>query len=97
VANDAERRLTEACKETEAELRGRGAAQAADLLQQAQTKWQDYRDAQCAAVSKLFEGGSMETMQRARCRARLSDQRRSEIEVMLIDWGGRRSKTVKND
>ena len=95
AADSAEHRMTEVYKQTTAALRERGASAAADLLQQAQDKWQSYRDAHCAAVSKLFEGGSMEAMQRASCRARLSDQRRNELDVMIADWGGHPSKSTK--
>ncbi len=95
VAADAERRMMETLSSTVAQLRERGAASAADLIQQAQDKWENYRDAECAAVSKLYEGGSIEAMQRASCRARLSDQRRTELDAVVADWGGRQSTGAK--
>jgi uncharacterized protein YecT (DUF1311 family) len=51
--------------------------------EQAQAKWLDYRDAQCAAVAAIYEGGSMQPMQRAACLVRLTDQRIAELKAVL--------------
>src|ERR1700688_3869917 len=37
--------------------------------EQAQAKWVEYRDAHCAAIAAIYEGGSMQPMQRDACLA----------------------------
>ena len=54
-----------------------------DKIEQAQTKWIEYRDAHCAAVAALYEGGSMQPMQRASCVVRLTDQRIADLSAFL--------------
>jgi uncharacterized protein YecT (DUF1311 family) len=88
VAEDAERRLAGSYNKVLGRIRQSGPDGASALLQAAQTKWQAYRSAQCAITSKLYDGGSIESMQRASCRARLADHRRDELESMLADWRG---------
>lgn len=51
-------------------------------VETAQTKWAEYRDAQCDAVAAIYEGGSMQPMQRASCVVHLTDQRIAELEAM---------------
>lgn len=87
AAKDAERSLTDTYEKAVAQLRTREANGALVLLKGAQAKWESYRDAQCATVSKLYEGGSAEGMQRDSCRARLANQRKGDLDSMLADWG----------
>lgn len=51
--------------------------------EQAQAKWVEYRDAHCAAVAAIYEGGSMQPMQRDACLVRLSEQRILELKAVL--------------
>jgi uncharacterized protein YecT (DUF1311 family) len=50
-----------------------------------QSRWEAYRDAECEAVSAIWENGSMAALQRAQCRARLAGQRRGELELVMVD------------
>jgi uncharacterized protein YecT (DUF1311 family) len=68
-ANNAAERLTAALKKLPARAR----------MEESQTKWAAYRDAHCAAVAALYEGGSMQPMQRAACLVRLTDARIAEL------------------
>jgi uncharacterized protein YecT (DUF1311 family) len=87
AAKDAEKSLTDTYEKAVVQLRTRNANGALVLLKGAQVKWESYRDAQCATVSKLYEGGSAEGMQRDGCRARLANQRKGDLDSMLADWG----------
>ena len=87
AAKEAEKSLTEGYEKAVARLEAGKANGALVLLKGSQMKWESYRDAQCATVSKLYEGGSAESMQRDSCRARLANQRKSELDSILADWG----------
>lgn len=87
VAELAESRLMARQTDAVARLRQKDAGAAAALLEQAQTKWEQYRDAQCAAVARLYEGGSSASMQTSSCRARVADQRKADLDAMLVGWG----------
>ena len=89
VAEQAESRLTKTHSDAVARLRQKDAGAAAALLDVAQAKWEEYREAQCAAVAKLYEGGSSASMQRSSCRARVADQRTSELGAMLAGLDSR--------
>lgn len=87
VAKDAEKSLSETYEKAVARLQAGKMNGALELLKRAQVKWESYRDAQCATVSKLYEGGSAESMEEASCRARLANQRKDDLNIMLADWG----------
>jgi len=83
AAKDAELRLSNSSAQAIAQLEAMKSKDVMTLLQESDAKWQAYRDAQCAFESKLYEGGSMEGMQRDGCRTRLADQRRNELKSVL--------------
>jgi uncharacterized protein YecT (DUF1311 family) len=51
--------------------------------EQGQAKWVEYRDAHCAAVAAIYQGGSMQPMQRYSCVVRLTEQRIEELKSVL--------------
>ena len=51
--------------------------------EQGQAKWVEYRDAHCAAVAAIYEGGSMQPMQRDSCVVRLTEQRIEELKAVV--------------
>ena len=51
--------------------------------ERAEEKWIEYREAQCTAVASLYQGGSMESMQRSSCLVRLTDQRIEELRKLV--------------
>ena len=57
----------------------------AKMFADAQARWEAYRDAECEGVSAVYAGGSIEGLQRARCRARLAEQRQQELELVMSD------------
>ena len=69
-------------------LRSKFNADQTGNFEAAQSKWQDYRDAYCGAVSNLFRGGSMAAMQEASCRSLLTDHRAAELQALLTDLAG---------
>jgi uncharacterized protein YecT (DUF1311 family) len=82
AAADTEHRLSEVYAKTLSKLQKRKDPAAATLLRRAQVRWEAYRAAQCNAVSKLFEGGSSQGMQRDGCRSSLAEQRIQALNSM---------------
>lgn len=60
----------------------RGGSFAAQLLD-SQRAWLKYRDAQCIIAGAEFEGGSLQPMAVAQCRARLTDLRTKELQTLV--------------
>jgi uncharacterized protein YecT (DUF1311 family) len=56
---------------------------ARDPVQAAQEKWKEYRDAECDAVAALYEGGSMQPMQRSACIVHLTNERIAELKNVV--------------
>ena len=54
-----------------------------EMTEQAQAKWVEYRDTHCAAVAAIYQGGSMQPMQRDACLVRLTEQRIAELKALL--------------
>lgn len=55
---------------------------AEDLLVMAQRAWIQFRDADCAFDSFVYEGGSIQSMITAQCLIRHTEQRREALEVL---------------
>lgn len=55
---------------------------AAKALRDAQRAWITFRDAECAAETFPYAGGSIEAMVKAECLARLSTARSEDLDVM---------------
>jgi len=68
---------------TQAYMRGEGARFAARLLD-SQRAWLKFRDAQCAIEGAETEGGSMQPMQIASCKARLTNER--TVQLRNLRW-----------
>ena len=85
VAERNERRVDELFAAVKGSLMERD--QAGPWLDDAQTLWRRYRDMQCEGVATLHRGGSAAAMQVANCRARLADQRATELGALLSDTG----------
>jgi uncharacterized protein YecT (DUF1311 family) len=63
-------------------------AEMVPVLENAQTKWREYRDAYCAAVERAYSGGSMAPMQKASCRVRVAEARNTELRALQTDLAG---------
>jgi uncharacterized protein YecT (DUF1311 family) len=96
AAQDAELRLSRSSAQVSSQLRTRKSKDVTILLQDSDAKWQAYKDAQCAFESRLYEGGSMEGMQRDVCRARLADQRRNELKSVVQAVGSDEGRPSPN-
>jgi uncharacterized protein YecT (DUF1311 family) len=81
----AEQRSAEAYKNLVNWLEQRQQPEATRQFAETQSRWEAYRDAECEGASAIWEDGSMAALQRAQCRARLAEQRRSELEVVMAD------------
>jgi uncharacterized protein YecT (DUF1311 family) len=62
-------------------------ARAEDALVTAQRAWVNYRDAHCTSVGYQAEGGSMQPMLVAQCKAGLSRDRVRELKVLADGVG----------
>lgn len=85
VAVAAEQRSDEAYKKVVNWLEQRQQRDATKQFAETQSRWEAYRDAECEGVSAIWEDGSMAALQRAQCRVRLAEQRRSELELVMAD------------
>ena len=74
--------MTRQWKTTYAAMKNRGGRFSAQLLD-SQRAWLKYRDAQCTIASAEFEGGSLQPMAAAQCRARLTDLRAKELQTLV--------------
>jgi uncharacterized protein YecT (DUF1311 family) len=81
----AERRSGEAYQNVVNWLDQRQQQDATKQFAETQSRWEAYRDAECEGVSAVWEDGSMAALQRAQCRVRLAEQRRSELELVMAD------------
>ena len=66
---------------TQAYMKGDGATSAA-LLLDSQRAWLKFRDAQCAIEGAQFDGGTMQPMEIAGCKARLTNQRTAQLKSL---------------
>jgi uncharacterized protein YecT (DUF1311 family) len=66
-------------------LRNRGSEASVRAIEDGQTTWAAYRDAHCAAVATVYDGGSLGPMQEARCRADLARLRQGELDTLMSD------------
>lgn len=73
--------MTREWRLTLAYMKGDGAPSAA-LLLDSQRAWLKFRDAQCAIEGAEFEGGSMQPMTVAGCKARLTNERTGQLRKL---------------
>jgi uncharacterized protein YecT (DUF1311 family) len=85
AANRAEARSREAYQKVVAWLGKRDQADVVKMVEEAQSRWEDYRDAQCEAAAGVYDGGSIAPMAEAQCKARLAEQRARELDAMMAD------------
>lgn len=86
LAEQAEAVEAESYDKALAALKSKNAIEHVGMLNSAEQKWKDYRDAQCQAAGTLYSDGSAAPMIRADCRARLANERVVELRAVYQDW-----------
>ena len=80
LANKAEKREANEHLKLKDDLSRKSTPDMVKAFELAETKWRDYRDAECSAAESLYAGGSIAPMVNSDCRIRLADQRTLELQ-----------------
>jgi uncharacterized protein YecT (DUF1311 family) len=95
AAKSAEEQVSHAVAEVSAKVDRGEHSERIKLIETSQAKWEEYRDAACAVIGDLYEGGSMQPLQDAQCRLRLAEQRKVEVNLMSRELARRAAENAK--